>query len=223
MKDKQDKKTGYEGKPQDKKGFHGPKSQQPQKPLISASGKEIKGVIRIAGKDVKGSLPIWRALTQVKGVGINLAQVISSKAYGIIGANEKTLIGELSEEQVSKLEQIVLHPYDYGIPSWMFNRRKDIMTGKDLHVVGSDLVYAVKQDIDHEKEVYTWRGFRHTYGQKVRGQHTRSTGRTGMTVGVIRKSTLAKTGEAAAAQTGAAAQAKSAAAKTSAKKEEVKK
>ncbi|MGD0511191.1 MAG: 30S ribosomal protein S13, partial [Candidatus Micrarchaeaceae archaeon] len=34
----------------------------------------------------------------------------------------------------------------------------------------------------------TWRGFRHQYGQKVRGQSTRSTGRTGITVGVTKKS-----------------------------------
>ena len=32
------------------------------------------------------------------------------------------------------------------------------------------------------------RGFRHQYGQKVRGQKTRSTGRTGSTVGVVKKS-----------------------------------
>jgi small subunit ribosomal protein S13 len=65
----------------------------------------------------------------------------------------------------------------------------------------------VRQDIDHEKESNTWKGYRHAYGQKVRGQRTRSTGRTGMTVGVLRKAVLAKAGAAAAAQTGAAAQA----------------
>ena len=76
-----------------------------------------------------------------------------------------------------------------------------------MHYISSDLVYVVRQDIDHEKDAYTWRGYRHTYGQKVRGQRTRTTGRTGMTVGVLRKAVLAKAGEAAAAATGAAAQA----------------
>ncbi|MEM4554730.1 MAG: 30S ribosomal protein S13 [Candidatus Anstonellaceae archaeon] len=219
MKDKQGKRERPEGQADTRRGQ--PQAGKPQqKPMVSPSGKEIKGVVRIAGKDVKGNLPLWRALTSIKGIGINLSQVISSKAYGVLGINENTLVGELSEEQVSKLEHIIHNPLEYGIPSWMLNRRKDIMTGKDMHVVGADLVYAVKQDIDHEKEAYTWRGFRHTYGQKVRGQHTRSTGRTGMTVGVIRKSTLAKAGSAAAAQTGAAAQEKSAAKPSPAKKQE---
>ncbi|MHA1858204.1 MAG: 30S ribosomal protein S13, partial [Candidatus Thorarchaeota archaeon] len=32
-----------------------------------------------------------------------------------------------------------------------------------------------------------WRGIRHALGLKVRGQHTRTTGRRGATVGVSRK------------------------------------
>jgi len=32
-----------------------------------------------------------------------------------------------------------------------------------------------------------YKGIRHEQGQKVRGQRTRSNGRTGMTMGVIRK------------------------------------
>ena len=87
----------------------------------------------------------------------------------------------------------------------MLNRRKDTYSGKDIHAIGTDLAYLVRQDIDHEKESGTWKGYRHAYGQKVRGQRTRSTGRTGMTVGVLRKSVLAKAG--ASAPTAAAAQA----------------
>jgi small subunit ribosomal protein S13 len=34
------------------------------------------------------------------------------------------------------------------------------------------------------KEMNSWRGYRHAYGLKVRGQRTRSTGRKGKAVGV---------------------------------------
>ncbi|MCX8198164.1 MAG: 30S ribosomal protein S13 [Candidatus Micrarchaeota archaeon] len=190
----------------------------PAKPMISESGKEVRGVVRLAGKDLRGNLPIMRAITSIRGIGINMGQVISQVAYSQLGVNEKTMLGELSEPQIEKLEQILFHPENFGVPSRLFNRRKDLLSGKDIHAIGSDLAYFVKQDIDHEKDSGTWRGFRHAYGQKVRGQRTRSTGRTGMTVGVLRKSVLAKTG-AAAQQTGAAAQQQAASAKAAQKAE----
>jgi small subunit ribosomal protein S13 len=45
-------------------------------------------------------------------------------------------------------------------------------------------VLTVKSDIDLMKEIKCWRGIRHMLGLKVRGQRTRTTGRTGITVGV---------------------------------------
>ncbi len=177
------------------------------KPILSASGQEIRGVVRLAGRDLRGNLPIRRAITSVKGIGINLGTVISEIVTQQLGMNDKTMLGELSEDEVQKLENVLTHPENFGVPARMYNRQKDIYTGKDMHLISSDLTFTVRQDIDHEKDANTWRGYRHAYGQKVRGQDTRSTGRTGMTVGVLRKAVLAKAGAAAAAQTGAAAQA----------------
>ena len=209
MAEKDNKQLG--AKPQDQK-HDKPVQKRPQmptagKPVVSASGKEVKGVVRLAGRDLRGSLPIGRAITSVRGVGINLGAVLSREAYQQLGISDKTMVGELSEEEVGKLEQILQHPQDHGVPVRMFNRQKDLISGNDMHLIGSDLAFTVKQDIEHEKDANTWKGYRHTYGQKVRGQRTRSTGRTGMTVGVLRKAVLAKAGAAAAAQTGAAAQA----------------
>jgi small subunit ribosomal protein S13 len=186
--------------------------QQVAKQLVSASGKEVRGVVRLAGKDLNGGLPIRRAITSVRGIGLNLGKVVSQIACAKLGFDEKTMVGELTEEEVEKLEHILKNPAEFGVPIRMLNRQRDMATGSDMHMIGSDLAYTVKQDIDHEKDSYTWKGYRHTYGQKVRGQHTRSTGRTGMTVGVLRKAVLAKAGAAATAQTGATAQAAGAAA-----------
>jgi small subunit ribosomal protein S13 len=210
-------------KPQEKKGAHGfnksasaPEEkpmhkgrpqQAPMKAVVSASGKEVRGIVRLAGCDLRGSLPLRRAITSVKGIGINLGKVVSEIACQQLGMNDTTMIGELSEQEVDKLEHIMRNPTEFGVPVRMLNRQKDLFTGNNLHYISSDLVYIVRQDVDHEKDAYTWRGYRHTYGQKVRGQRTRSTGRTGMTVGVLRKAVLAKAGESAAAATGAAAQA----------------
>ena len=62
----------------------------------------------------------------------------------------------------------------------------------------NDLIFENTQDIEREKKAYTWKGFRHSYGQKVRGQKTRNTGRTGMAVGVLRKAIVAAQGGAPA-------------------------
>jgi len=177
------------------------------KPVVSASGKEVRGIVRLAGKDLRGNLPIRRAIISIRGIGLNLGGVVSQVACEKLNMNYTTMIGELSEQEIEKLEHILTHPAEYGVPRRMLNRQKDLFTGEDVHAIASDLAFYVKQDIDHEKDAYTWKGYRHTYGQKVRGQRTRSTGRTGMTVGVLRKAVLAKAGAAATAQTGAAAQA----------------
>ena len=217
MADKQQEKNDKQQEKTDKqpeKKFDKGKQRRPQQqmaPAVSASGKEVKGIVRLAGRDLNGGLRLKRALTSIKGIGINLGDVVAAIAYKHLGLSDQTLVGELSEEEIEKLEHLMYNLNQHGVPIRMFNRQKDIFTGNDTHVISTDLTYIVKQDIDHERDAYTWKGYRHTYGQKVRGQRTRSTGRTGMTVGVLRKAILAKAGGAVTAQTGAAAQAAGAA------------
>ena len=188
--------------------------------ILGRDGKEIRGIVRMAGRDIKGQWTVKRAITTVKGIGLNLGSVITGVALSQIGADDKTMIGELNEQQMQKLERVLSRPEEFGVPEYMLNRQKEFVSGTSRHAIGADLDYAIRQDIDREKDAYTWRGYRHAYGQKVRGQHTRSTGRTGMTVGVLRKAVLAKAGAAAAAATGAAAQAAGGAPAAGAKKEE---
>lgn len=67
-------------------------------------------------------------------------------------------------------------------------------TGSDKHLITSDLDFTISNDIEREKSVMSWRGYRHMFGLKVRGQHTRTSGRKGGAVGVKR---LTKPGAAA--------------------------
>ena len=145
--------------------------------------KEFQHIIRFAGSDIQGTQPVTYALTNVKGVGIKLAQVIVDKA----GINPETRMGYLSTSDVEKIEDIITDPQKYGIPTWLLNRQKDMETGKDLHLLGSDLDFKIKTDVDEMKKIRSWRGFRHSYGLKVRGQRTKSTGREGKAMGVKRK------------------------------------
>ena len=145
--------------------------------------REFRHIVRVTDTDIDGSLKVGYALTKIKGVNISLANAILKKA----GVNPEIRLGLLSEEQVKKIEDVLLNPAKYGIPSWLLNRRKDLETGKDLHLLSSDLVLRTKMGIDLMKKIKSWKGYRHAYGLKVRGQRTRTTGRTGKTVGVSKK------------------------------------
>lgn len=75
--------------------------------------------------------------------------------------------------------------------------------GSNNHMITSDLDFAASNDIEREKLVMSWRGYRHMFGLRVRGQCTRTTGRRGGAVGV--KKVKAMPGAAPAAPPAAAA------------------
>jgi len=162
--------------------------------------KEIRGVVRIAGRDIKGETKLRKALMEIRGVGTTLSMVLTKVVSSKLGVPKDVMIGELSEEQIEKLTDIIANPAKYGVPERLLNRQRDWETDQSIHLIGSELAFRVKQDVTKMKELNTWKGFRHAYGQKVRGQRTRTTGRTGMTVGVLRKAMLAKAKEAREAE-----------------------
>ncbi len=158
--------------------------------------KKETSIIRIAGRDINGNYKIVRALLQIKGVGHGMARAIAISCKRLYGIDMDTELGSLSDEQLAHIETVLKDPAKVGIPAYMLNRRKDIETGADMHLAGTDLIVKTKQDIDREIRLQTWIGSRHQYGQKVRGQRTRSTGRTGATVGVVKKAVQALQKEA---------------------------
>lgn len=141
---------------------------------------EYRHILRIAGKDIEGSKKIIIALSQIKGLGYNLSQVVLQS----LNINSNMRIGFLTEKEVSDIESAIKNPSLIGIPNWYLNRRKDSDTGTDKHLLTSDLDLTISNDIEREKTVYSWRGYRHMFGLRVRGQCTRTTGRKGGAVGV---------------------------------------
>ena len=180
----------------DEKGQAKPEGQA--KPQKKEERRGATSIVRIAGKDVDGSLDIPRALREIKGISFSMAKAMSSMAQEKLGISTSTTIGSLNEEQVGRLEALIKEPAKAGVPKFLLNRRKDFESGDDMHVVGNDLIFATRQDVNRDVTLRTWRGMRHQYGQKVRGQHTRSTGRTGATVGVMKKAVLQRPGAAGA-------------------------
>lgn len=153
----------------------------------------FRHLVRIRGTDLEGTKKLAFELSKIRGVGINFANAIVKEA----NLDPTTLIGHLSEDDVKTLENVLFNPEKYKIPHFLFNRRKDMETGEDRHLLTADLALKSKMDIDFLKEIRCWRGTRHSFGLKVRGQRTRTTGRAGRAVGV-KKSAVAAAAAAAA-------------------------
>jgi small subunit ribosomal protein S13 len=132
---------------------------------------------------VDGNAKIEHGLTQITGIGRRFAQVIVK----ITGIDPNMRVGAISEKEINLIEEIIMNPIENGVPNWMVNRPKDLRTGEDLHIIGNKLEITVKRDIDRMKKIKSYKGVRHHLRLKVRGQRTRSTGRHGLVVGVVRR------------------------------------
>ncbi|UCC27928.1 MAG: 30S ribosomal protein S13 [Candidatus Bathyarchaeota archaeon] len=148
--------------------------------------REFRHIIRIADTDIDGTLKVGYGLSNIKGIGTRLAHTILRKA----NIDPETRLGLLSESDIEKLKDTIANLEKYGVPGWLLNRPKDIETGEDLHLIGPDLDLRIKSDIEELKKSKSWRGYRHAYKLKVRGQKTRTTGRKGKAMGVKKRALM---------------------------------
>ncbi|MHA2501764.1 MAG: 30S ribosomal protein S13 [Candidatus Kariarchaeaceae archaeon] len=138
---------------------------------------------RVSRTDLSGTTSARNALSRITGIGPRLASAILRS----VGVDEFTLLGSLTEEDREKIEDAIYDPIAAGIPEWMLNRQKDPETGETKLMVGPDLLFQHKTDVDRMIRKKSWRGVRHARGLKVRGQRTKATGRRSGSLGVSRK------------------------------------
>lgn len=107
---------------------------------------------RIAGVDLPRDKRVEIALTYIYGLGKPSAQKILAET----GINPDTRVKDLTEEEVSKLREII---------------------DKEFTVEG-DLRRQVSMDIKRLMDLGCYRGIRHRRGLPVRGQKTKTNART---------------------------------------------
>jgi small subunit ribosomal protein S13 len=129
-----------------------------------------KYIVRIANTDLAGEKSIVMALRKIKGVSHMMANALCYVAS--IDIRKKA--GDLTEAEEKRLNDVIRNPRGAGIPEWMLNRRNDVETGEDLHIIGSDIAYTKENDIKRMKKIKTYKGVRHAVGLPVRGQRTKS-------------------------------------------------
>ena len=157
------------------------------------SAQEYRHIVRIVGNDIPGAKKVLVGLTQIKGIGYNFATAI----LDTLKVNTNSNIGFLAESEVQAIEKLITEPVSGNFPTWFLNRRKDIETGANIHLLTSDIDFTLRNDIERERISASWRGYRHLNGLKVRGQRTRTTGRKGGAVGVAKGGKAAPAKEAA--------------------------
>ncbi len=145
--------------------------------------EDYKYIVRIGGSDIDGQENLLQGLTRIRGVGLRLSRAIITK----LEFESSKRLGYLTDADIKKIEKVIKDPVAADFPDWYINRPRDRMSGRMLHLTGSDLDFAHRNDIDRLRRIKSWRGIRHSLGLRVRGQHTRTTGRGGMAVGVSRK------------------------------------
>ena len=142
--------------------------------------EEYETLIRIFGCDVPGSKNLYTALTYIKGVSWTIANAVCIKS----GIPKNKRLSEMSKDEIKKVEY-VLSQLDFF--PFLKNRRYDPESGETSHLYGSDLDMTKEFDIKKVKKIRSYKGIRHSLGQPVRGQRTKSHFRKiGRTVGVRR-------------------------------------
>ena len=124
---------------------------------------------RISGVDLSANQKVLFALTKVYGVGRSQSAQILKLAH--IDPTQK--VTDLSSEELSRIQRAL-----------------------DSLMVEGDLRRSINDNIDRLKRIKSYRGLRHAMGLPVRGQRTRSNGRTNRgrrkTVGAMTKELAAK-------------------------------
>lgn len=154
------------------------------------SDKNFKYIVRVANTDLKGEKPLLLGLQRIKGIGFIMANAILSKT----GLSKTQRVGNMNDEDVATLDKAVRSINDLNLPSWLLNRRKDMETGEDKHIISNDLVFTIDNDKKHLQKIRSYRGFRHAWGLPSRGQRTQSNCRPNKGKAVVgkKKSTIRK-------------------------------
>lgn len=141
---------------------------------------EIKQIVRIANADLNGNTNTFFALSKVYGVSYSFANAVCNH----LNLDKVKPIGSYSDDEIKKIEDVIKNPLKYNFPKFILNRRKDVETGKDEHLLGSDLKLRKEFDVKRMKNIKSYKGIRHGLGLPVRGQSTRSHFHKGKAMGV---------------------------------------
>lgn len=160
-------------------------------PEQKEKNENIKYIVRLANTNLDGTKQAVFALSNIKGLGYRTAEILLKK----MNIPRDVKLGEIDDSKIDEIKEFIEKRYGEVFPSWALNHQRDIQTGSDLLKVGPDLGVAITDDVNRMRRTRSYKGIRHEKGKKVRGQRTRSNGRKGLAVGVVKKREAPGAGE----------------------------
>ncbi|KAJ2358155.1 ribosomal 40S subunit protein S18B, partial [Coemansia sp. RSA 2610] len=151
--------------------------------LVVTTKEQFNPMSRVLNTNVEGNVKVMYALTAIKGVGRRYSNLVLKKAD--IDLSKRA--GELTSDELERIVDIIQNPLQYKIPTWFLNRQKNRVDGKYSQLVSNAVDNSLREDLERMKKIRLHRGLRHDWHLRVRGQHTKTTGRGGRTVGVTKK------------------------------------
>tara|TARA_Y100000310_G_scaffold110664_1_gene109100 strand:- start:3994 stop:4443 length:450 start_codon:yes stop_codon:yes gene_type:complete len=145
--------------------------------------QEIRKLVRVANTDVMGDKTLLYGLAKIHGIGLGFSGAICE----VLNLDKSSQIGALDKGTIENIENTIADPQSKNIPSWLYNRKFDIESGKDIHLIGPKLKLTQEFDLRRMKKIKSYKGIRHMFNLPVRGQRTKGNFRKGKSVGVVRK------------------------------------
>ncbi len=142
----------------------------------------LENLTRIMTTDIPSNMSVYAGLTKIKGISWALSGAIIKN----LNLDKKKKVSALSESEIEKITNFIKNLSSSNLPTWLFNRRKDVDSGKDKHLIATELDLQREFDIRKMKKIKCYKGIRHSLGQPVRGQRTRAHFRKGRSIGVTR-------------------------------------
>lgn len=140
---------------------------------------DLRYFVRIGQTDLDGTKTVERSLSGMNGIGRRTARIVAEEA----DVDRTATFGRLDEDDIERVVEAVEN-YADEVPEWLTNHRKEYFSGETTHETGNDLSMSRRRDLNRMQMIDSYKGVRHKRGQKVRGQRTKSTGRTEGTIGV---------------------------------------
>merc|ERR1712154_74836 len=85
-------------------------------------------ILRIQNTNIDGNIKIGHALTSIRGMGARFTDLVLKKAE--IDLSKRA--GQINEEELERIAQVMANPKNFKIPTWFLNRRGTGKTEKTL-------------------------------------------------------------------------------------------
>jgi len=144
---------------------------------------DFQHILRVLNTNIDGRIKTQFALCTIQGVGRRFSDLCCKMAE----VDGQKRAGELTNDEIEKLVAIIQNPLQFKIPEWFLNRQKDFKTGKYYQLFSNTLHTKLRDDLERLKKIRNHRGLRHYWTLRVRGQHTKTTGRNGRSMGPAKK------------------------------------